>query len=368
MCPAAFWFRCLGLALAGLGSLSALSGSQEVVPGLVYEHRSQEGPLSIHILDVDPGQVEILAGRALNDGVGLETVSSIALRSGAVAAVNGGFFGKGGRYDGDPSGILKIGGNWFSDSKIRRGILGWTRGAEKTLIGRASTRWSLLLNGQELPVSGINRTRGSAEAVLYTWAFHRSTLTSPGGTEVLVQGGRVREVRSAGDSPIPVDGFVYSIGPRAEMPEREQWLSGAEVRPRVEFLEESGASDRWEEMDYILGGTPVLIQGGQLLADFSAERVSRSFVESRHPRTAVCTRKGGKWVLLVVDGRRPDTSIGMTLSELGRFLLALGCSDALNLDGGGSSTMFVKDRVVNTPSDIGGERAVSDAILIRQKR
>ena len=131
------------------------------------------------------------------------------------------------------------------------------------------------------------------------------------------------------------------------------------------FKTEDGFEQPWLEMDYILGGTPVLIRGGTLLTDFTSEKVSQSFVETRHPRTAVGVRADGWWVVLVVDGRRPNLSVGMTVKELGEYLLSLGCLDALNLDGGGSSTMVVRGKVVNSPSDINGERAVSDAVLFR---
>ena len=112
------WIGCLALWLV-LGTVVGLGAQETVLPGLLYEHRTLDGPLSIHLLEIDPQKVEISAGRAFNDGIGLETVSSIASRNVAVAAVNGGFFGKGGRYHGDPTGVLKIAGKWFSGSRIQ---------------------------------------------------------------------------------------------------------------------------------------------------------------------------------------------------------------------------------------------------------
>jgi exopolysaccharide biosynthesis protein len=69
-------------------------------------------------------------------------------------------------------------------------------------------------------------------------------------------------------------------------------------------------------------------------------------------------------LLLVVDGRQPSVSVGMSLAELARLLIELGAHDGINLDGGGSTTMVVKGTVVNRPSDPTGERPVSDAILV----
>jgi exopolysaccharide biosynthesis protein len=69
-------------------------------------------------------------------------------------------------------------------------------------------------------------------------------------------------------------------------------------------------------------------------------------------------------VLVTVDGRQPRKSVGLTLEELAQLMIELGCREALNLDGGGSTTLVIRNRVVNSPSDQSGERPVSDALLI----
>jgi hypothetical protein len=141
-----------------------------------------------HLLEVDPRLLRIEAVRALDDGVGRETVSSMAQRKGALAAVNAGFFRIGGRYDGEPDGILKIQQHWFSDPAELRGAIGWSRGGETAGIGRLKMKWKLQAGGSTFLIDGINRPRGASEAILYNWAFHRSTLTDPDGIEFLVSG------------------------------------------------------------------------------------------------------------------------------------------------------------------------------------
>lgn len=108
----------------------------------------------------------------------------------------------------------------------------------------------------------------------------------------------------------------------------------------------------------------MLIAGGREVTDFGEERIQSSFVAGRHPRSAVGITREGRWILLVVDGRQPRLSVGMTLHELAQYLLSLGCVRALNLDGGGSSTLVVAGEVKNSPSDLTGERPVSDGILL----
>lgn len=119
----------------------------------------------------------------------------------------------------------------------------------------------------------------------------------------------------------------------------------------------------------IMTAGPMLLRKGKLVE----QRDDRTFVTRRHNRTALGIRRDGTTVLLVVDGRFKNKAEGLTLFELGRVMQWLGCKDAINLDGGGSSTMYVKgkpfDGVVNYPSDNNrhdheGQRPVSNAILI----
>ncbi|MFH1573275.1 MAG: phosphodiester glycosidase family protein [Acidobacteriota bacterium] len=339
---------------------------QEGIPGLRYENRRTDLPLSAHILEVDPAKIRIQAVRALNNGIGRETVSSIAARKGAVAAVNAGFFRIGGRFDGEPDGILKIGGVWFSEPRLPRGAVGWTESGSTRAIGRLEMYWCLLIDGAKFPVQGINRPRAPEEAVLFGWAFHRSTLTDPGGHEVAIAGGRVAGVAAAGDSPIPVNGYVYSVGPGSALS-----MAGIERRDPVKVLHSvqeigwnrSTEKRDWEKMDYIVGGVPVLVQAGIVVQDFDPEKAREGFITDRHPRTAVGFLPDGKWIVALIDGRQPRLSVGMTVAEIAAFMHSLGCTSALNLDGGGSSTMVLQGRVVNSPSDGGQERPVSDAIV-----
>lgn len=355
------------LALALAASAPATQTQKKILPGLVYQNKAGDQPLSVHILELDPRKVEVAAARALNDGVGKEKVSSMARREGAVAAFNGGFFSNSDRYDGDPAGILKVGGAWYSDQSLARGAIGWTRDGSKTLIGKVAAAWSVRIGGQPLRVNSLNRARGRGEIILYNWPFHRSTLTDPGGVELIVSDNRIAEITRRGNAPIPPDGLVVSFGPMvAGLADRFE--IGSECRAAVDVTSHEAAveSGEWEKMDFIVGGSPVLLRDGEL-HEALLERQRAKLDTQRHPRTAIGVRPDGRWVVLVVDGRQPGLSRGMTLKETALALLDLGCTSALNLDGGGSTTLFLQGSVVNSPSDFGIERAVSDAILIRRR-
>jgi exopolysaccharide biosynthesis protein len=96
------------------------------------------------------------------------------------------------------------------------------------------------------------------------------------------------------------------------------------------------------------------------------------WVNLKNPRTAIGLRDDGTILLVVVDGQRNEKPVseafsadgGATIEELREVMLALGARDALNLDGGGSSTLVINGKVVNTPSDPMGERPVSDAVIV----
>jgi exopolysaccharide biosynthesis protein len=92
-----------------------------------------------------------------------------------------------------------------------------------------------------------------------------------------------------------------------------------------------------------------------------------TFTDIRHPRTLLgIDRKGALW-LAAIDGRQPDRSVGMTFAELLNLCTRLDLQNAINLDGGGSTTMVVKGQIVNKPSDAAGPRPVSDAILVKAR-
>jgi exopolysaccharide biosynthesis protein len=119
----------------------------------------------------------------------------------------------------------------------------------------------------------------------------------------------------------------------------------------------------FSRVEDITNGVPQLIKNGKIEITWQQEKSSKSFVETHHPRTAVAKLKNGKFLMVTVDGRSKESG-GISLPDLAAFLLELGATDAMNLDGGGSTTMFLDGKVVNKPSDLTGERAVGDAILV----
>jgi uncharacterized protein YigE (DUF2233 family) len=121
-----------------------------------------------------------------------------------------------------------------------------------------------------------------------------------------------------------------------------------------------------------LGGLPKLVEGGKsVVARANREGINpeASFTTKRHPRSAVALKDDGNTVVLVtVDGRQPGVSVGINLNDLATMLIEMGCTEALNFDGGGSTTMYADGAIVNLPSDPTGPRPVANALLIRAEQ
>lgn len=115
-------------------------------------------------------------------------------------------------------------------------------------------------------------------------------------------------------------------------------------------------------MEHIVSGTPLLVEDGEIAVEHGGNNLAR-----KHPRTAIGLDEEGRTLILaVVDGRWPGQSHGMSLTELADLMKDLGANRALNLDGGGSTTLYIRnaDGVVNRPSG-GSERAVSNLLGVR---
>ncbi|MDR5695870.1 MAG: phosphodiester glycosidase family protein [Armatimonadota bacterium] len=323
----------------------------------VRDFEALPGPFWSGEVIITPGS-RILLAPALANGrvIGRERTSAIARRSGAIAAVNGGFF----HPDGDPTGCLMINGELISEPTPERTCMGITRDGE-ILFARLRFEGTVAVGEVSIPLDGINRARKDGELILYTSRYHTSTLTNSSGTEAIILRGTVQEILDGqGNSTIPPDGYVLSgSGPK------RRWIlenlrPGATVHLSFRLLPDS-EDPRWGGVIHMIGGGPRLLVSGQYMG---GEGFPIQFSHKRHPRTAVGVTRTGRVLLVVVDGRQPDHSLGMTLPELAALLLRLGVTDALNLDGGGSSTLVVRGMVVNSPSDETGERAVADALLV----
>jgi len=353
------------------------STSEFIAPGIEHiritrgykSDKEATGPWFINMLRIDLTKARLRMVHAMDEAVGLETVSSMATRYGALAAINSGYFRTTGTYRGDSIGIEVLNGKVLSEPHNVRAAVGLIdRSATQGVIfGRVKFEGRVIA-GQRTKheINGLNRPRGDNELIIFTPEFHRTTLTDPNGAELIIRRGRVVERRDLkGSGEIPADGFVISASGSAREWALKNLRGNASVRLELNLSPvEVEQADQWKQATSIIGGGPQLIKNGHVEITNAAEKILPSFVTDGHPRTAIAKLKSGQILLVTVDGRQPGESIGMSLTMLADLLLEFGAVEAINLDGGGSTTMVIRNKLVNKPSDATGERPVSDAILI----
>jgi hypothetical protein len=355
-------------------------------------HRIGDAPVNINLLRLDLTKVRLDVVRAFDRAIGTETTSSIANRHKALAAINAGFF----RLDkstfaGDSAGLLMIDGELLSESersRIAMRILNGKKRTEVMFSHRDVVAWFNFGANSQIKLSGVNRERKEGEIIAYDSFFGQMAPPSPSGTDLVLKNCRRQKskkmvwqacseleiVEPATQTSIPPGGYVISLGAddrlskRALLRELRVYLSSDQKRREFGVRASDSSRSYPEESEDATNGVPQLIKQGRIDITWEQEKASRAFAETRHPRTAVATLKDSMFLMVTVDGRQPGVSVGMSLQELAEYLLSLGAIDAMNLDGGGSTTMFVDGRVVNKPSDKEGERKISDAIIVTSRK
>jgi hypothetical protein len=338
----------------------------------------EAGPIALSLLRLDPARVHLASALSNDEVVDAERVDAIATRHQAVAAINGGFFNV---KNGEPVGLLKVRGELVSDTALGRGavvIQSPPSGRTELWFDQISARVTVKFRAEGfnwvVPIDGVDTTRERGKLMLYTPAYHGDTDTATKGTEWVIRGAKTPVVagirKDSGRTPIPRDGAVLSFG-GLELPDALASLDiGTALSFETTWTTVNGLpAVRLEEADHVVNGAGLLRLNGVTPANWQThERLAPdTFINARHPRTVIgVDRRGFIW-LVAIDGRQSDYSIGMNFADLVRLCDRLDLRDALNLDGGGSTTMVVQGKIVNRPSDAAGPRAVSDAILVKSR-
>ena len=361
----------------------------ELASGVTYTRMHiPRGPWEVYVVAVAPGAhgVEFHTVKGLDHVVGRERPSSVAQRTAAaerrpvLAAVNADFFNF--KPPGVSEGPQVSAGRVVKSEDTHRAALADTVLREQPSVGVDAggkiffadahvDGWFRVGQGEPVPVRGVNTSVTRGSAAVYNSFLGARTSDDSGVVEVIVR--TVRAAALAGDTAVGVVLGVDSALAGVDIPagdvviaERERQGAHADFSRSLE----PGDSVWWSlrirnapaKVKELVGGFPMLLRNGVAVVDRTTDMIP-GFSEKRHPRTVVARRSDGTVMLVAVDGRRQD-SVGMSLEELTDFMKALGASDALNLDGGGSTTLVVDGRVVNRPSDKEGERAVSNVLLL----
>ena len=369
-----------------LGALSSsvataregLAPLPEASPGISYANRRiPSGPWSIHIVQIDRKRTDLAveSRHAAPGAVGLSTlteqVGAVPNALGKVeAAINGDFYQRDRAYAGDSRGLQILSGELMSAPN--GGVALWVDGQGNPQAAPVASKFQATWPDGAVQSLGLNEDRKVDAVVLYTAAMGGGTRTT-GGREWILESidtahplvarpgvtarVRVRETREAGNSPVAVGTWVLSMGPALSR-------KTAAVPAGSVFSISLATAPSLNGVITAIGGGPVLVQGGrrQKIKIPSGESYEFSSMVERHPRSAFGWNKNA-FFLVEVDGRQKDLSVGMTLEELGEYLASLGCEEAVNLDGGGSSTLWLGGSVRNSPCD-GRERPISNSLMV----
>jgi hypothetical protein len=344
---------------------------QGVVMQRIYD---RQGPNRIKVLRIDPQGTPVLDVALANNMLpGHETTSSMAKRHGAIAAINGDF-----TLRPIDEGAGRPVNTFAEDGSLKVSPLIWGRNFsisrdEQTISIRHNNLLAWLTqadSGESWNLSAVNPVHPDPDG-FSAWTRAGSRAFSPPrdscAARLLPNG--TTSWTSTMDG-LTQDFYVHKVVCRGEPLSRRggvvitaPWGSANGALMQASLIEGETVTYGWSLRRFgimdTIGGNPTLLEHGQ----YSIGECTSRYFCGRNPRTGVGVTADGTILMVTVDGRQPGYSRGMTLREFADLFRFLGATDALNLDGGGSTTMVINDRIVNRPSG-GYERPVGSALLV----
>lgn len=321
------------------------SRTVEWLPGMTWRQQNvvlpgkNNGGFGVTWIELDPTRSNLkLAPFSLSEQtiVGLAPMITQSATNGAIAAINAGFFNRNNYY---PLGAIREDNVWRSSPILNRGAVAWDEQGNWT-FDRLSLRETLVAsNGEVLAAESLNSGYVKAGAARYTTAWgDRYTTSIDNEIVVMVRNGEVVAQYTAGKAGadnyvIPTDGYLLAF---------RSFRSGAAKFPvgtRLS-LESTTFPTSFNNFPEVMGAGPLLIQNNRVVLNGESEQFSKAFNSQSASRSAIARTRDNKIILATVHGTALESS-GATLREWSDILLRLGATDALNLDGGGSSALVV---------------------------
>lgn len=311
----------------------------------------QGKPVRINVVEINPSLnsnlqlTPSLASDSLNRKA---TISSIAKRNNSIVAINGTFFKP---ATGVPLGTLMIDKKMYTGPIYNRVAMGFFDNGYD--MARIQLNATLKTRKTEIKVDNINQPRTlSTHVIVYTPDWGKTAPPSPKyGEQIAISDGKIIET-STSQLVIPQDGYVV-VGPAQKL---------NQVKDEKEVKLDTETIPNWHDVNHIISGGPYLVKNSQVYVDMSEQKLGA--IGGRNPRTAIGYTADNNFIIVTVDGRE-KASVGMTLFELANFMKGIGCYNAMNLDGGGSTVLYVNGKVVNHPQVQGGI-ALSNALTLNK--
>ena len=308
-------------------------------------------PVRINIVELSQGVNDTLVVEpsiASETLAGRTKISNIAHRENAIVAINGGYFKP---QTGVPLGTLMINKKVYTGPIYDRVAMGiFDNGFD---MARVQLKASVNTNLGGLKIDNINQPRMlSTHTIVYTPDWGEYSPPCPKyGMQIVVEDSKIVRT-SYGSNRIPKNGFVI-VGA-----ERNLNIIKNAKKAKLDVK----INPEWRDVNHIISGGPYLIKNGDIFVDMTAQKLNS--IGGRNPRTAIGYTRDNHLIMLTADGRE-GSSIGLTLVELANLMKELGCVNAMNLDGGGSTVMYVKGQVVNKPAETGGI-PLSHTLMVRK--
>ena len=356
---------------ARLADLKLLLDSEErfkarIERGLEFKEIRQmswSGPRVITVLDFDLKRDNLNLKPVLAQGVvpGREDLADLIEKHSALAGVNGGYF----HYSGRPLGLLYINGELISEPLYNRSSL---LISEDNKISFAQVDWAgeLIIgsDSEKIKLDGVNRQLNSDEIILFNHYYGpRLNALSAGQYDIVIRDNRVLGVenKAGTETPIPPDGFVLRFSAsRSDLKNKIPELKNKEVR-----LDYNLSPDFKEKnIIHAVGGGPGLLSDGEIAINGREENFQNDIINGRSPRTALALTEDNHLLLVTIDGRQAEWSVGMTLEDMAQTLKDLGAVEAINLDGGGSARMVIRGFTMSSPSE---KRLISNGVIVDQE-
>jgi exopolysaccharide biosynthesis protein len=312
-------------------------------------------PVKINVVEINPTINPNLvikpqiAGDTLNSKA---QIGKIANKENALVAINGGFFKP---QTGVSLGTLMIDNKMLTGPIYNRVGFGIAQNDEGTkfAVGRIGLNITIQNENMVLKADNINQPRMlSTYTLVYTPDWGQYAPQAPKyGVNAVIKNGAVISI-STNSVEIPKQGYVVS-GPTDKI---ARILNENDLALNIKLPQE------FENMNHIISGGPYLVKDGKIFIDVTEQKLGA--ITGKNPRSAIGYTKGGELILVTVDGRE-ETSVGMTLNQLAQFMHGLGCINAMNFDGGGSSVMYVEGKITNSPAQKGGIE-ISNALTVSE--
>lgn len=334
-------------------------GYRQIIPGVTHmriKRNTKNGPLLINIIDVAPNipNYEVIPALANQRIFGKKTIRTIVRQNKGIAGINAGFFKP---PTGVPLGTMIIDEELISGPIFDRVTLGITKDNEYRIERIHLTGQLVTEDGNVLTLDNVNQPRLSKDHYLlysYRWGW-KTEKGPPGSKQVLLINGKIKSV-SADAMAIPRNGYVI-VGPDKDL------FSSFRVGDKVKLIVSTDPD--WSDVKHAVGGGPFLVKNKQVYVDKDAQKFSLKNI--RAPRTAVGVTKDDHLLLVTVDGRQKEKSVGVTFYELAYIMIELGAVNAMNLDGGSSTQMCIGEDITNSPTVSGGNN-VSNGLIIAPRK